>query len=100
MFHADQFKTVLAASALTVAEAAQVYGVSRQTVYEWLGRGKAPSVPRPDSIQSRMAESITVALAKAVERRLLPFPSLSREDRKRRVASLASRAQQLRPASR
>lgn len=94
MFSQAAFKRVVRDSGLTKSELATLYGVARQTLYGWLGG----QVPRPGSLSDRMAFTITQALCIAIDRKLLPLPALDIEVRRKRVATMRVRMQNLAPA--
>lgn len=93
MFNLPQFKQVVSTAGLSKAEIAQVYGVSRQTVYGWLD---GPP-PKRGSYTERMAVVITRALLAAVQRGVLPMPPLDRDERRRRMAKMATTLRNLKP---
>ena len=88
---------VLAESGLTKGEVAQIYGVTRQTIYRW-----ADGLPSRKYALSerRMQEVITAALLTAVERRILPLASTDKEIRRRRIERMARMCQALKPEPR
>ena len=88
------FAKVLDYSGLTKIELASLYGVSRQTIHGWAGS----SPPRAGSLLARQAESITAALVKAIDARQLPFSPIDKELRRARIAKMAARLQELKPA--
>lgn len=94
MFDPMAFKQVVLDSRLTKGEIATLYGVSRQTVYDWLKGG----VPRPGSPMDRMVGPITSALRNAILRKLLPLPASTPDVRRRKVASMAKTLQNLKPS--
>lgn len=88
------FERVIKETGLSRLELAKIYGVSRQTIHQWtVGAG-----PRPGSYTARMAIVITTALLIAVEHRILPLLPLDKQVRRRRVATMVSRMQGIKPA--
>ena len=81
-------------SGLTRIELAALYGVSRQTIHTWL----TGPPPRAGSFTARMAEVITKGLVAALDRRILPLGSMSREARGLRIAKMAVTLQSLKLA--
>lgn len=84
-FNLIGFREVCTRSGFTKKELAGIYGVTRQTIYDW-GREKyAPT-------QLSLAESVgktTEALLKALEKKIIPFPpKLQPETRKARIVAI------------
>lgn len=78
------FIQVVRDSGLTKKELACLYGVSRQTIYNWLGG-------RPIAALNvrRVFESRTQSLAAAIGKRVLPLPAvLPPTERNRRLESM------------
>ncbi len=94
MLKEEDFRRVLAESGLKHVELAQLYGVTRQTIYYWT----TIALPRKGSPMARMAEAITVALVSAIDRKVLPLPSTSKEVRAQRIARMTKTLQGLKPA--
>ena len=88
------FARVIANSGLTKSEIAYLYGISRQSVYDWLA-GK-PS--RKPSYTVRIAETITKALLNAVDRKILPLAPMAKDARKKRVDAMHRTLAGLKPA--
>ncbi len=88
------FQRVIRESGLTKSELAGLYGVSRQTLYDWLA-GK-PS--RKPSYTVRIAETITKALLNAIDRKILPLAPMAKDARKKRVDAMARTLAGLKPA--
>lgn len=88
------FARVLRKAGLTKVELATLYGVSRQTIYEWA----AGETPRAGGYTARMAESITEALVAALSSGKLPFAAMDKGRRRLVIASLARSLQNLKPA--
>ena len=88
------FARVTRESGLTKSELAFLYGVSRQTIYDW-AEGKRSRKP---SYTVRIAESITQVLIQAIDRKILPLKPMSREARAAGIARLAKTLQDLKPA--
>lgn len=94
MFNPADFRRVARDSGLTKAELAHLYGVSRPTVYGWLG--EAP--PREGSILARQAEVITAALITSIERKILPLAAMDTAKRRVRIDNMRRTLQGLKPA--
>ena len=88
------FDRVVTGAGLSRVELALLYGVSRQTIHYWITVGP----PREGSYTARMAEVITAALLKAIDKKVLPFAAVSTEVRARRIASMAKTLQGLKLA--
>jgi DNA-binding XRE family transcriptional regulator len=88
------FQRVVAHSGLTKSELAYLYGVSRQTIYDWAD-GKRSRKP---SYTVRIAETITAVLVSAIDRHILPLKPMSRDARAAGIARLAKTLQDLKPA--
>lgn len=88
------FALVVTGAGLSAIELAQLYGVSRQTIYAWM-KG---TPPREGSLLARLAEAITAALLRSIERKVLPFAAVSREIRAARIVRMAKVLQSLKPA--
>ena len=70
MFNHEAFARVFDESGLTKTEIADIYGVSRQTVYAWYSGSSAPlqrTVVAKEQLYTR-------ALITALDKRLLPLP--------------------------
>lgn len=70
MFNRENFARVFDDSGLTKTEIADIYGVSRQTVYAWYSGSSAPlqrTVVAKEQLYTR-------ALITALDKRLLPLP--------------------------
>jgi DNA-binding XRE family transcriptional regulator len=81
VFNRTAYKRVLAEAGFTKQELASIYGVSRQTVYDW---SKA-AAPTQLALAQRAAKA-TEALTTGLDKRLLPLGSgLSAETRKTRI---------------
>lgn len=85
MFDQKKFSKVFKDSGLTKAELASLYGVSRQTIYDWHTGASAPSqkalVVREDMY--------TKGLLAAIERGVLPVKAKEPKQRKERVLAMA-----------
>ena len=88
------FARVIRESGLTKSELAFLYGVSRQTIYDWVD-GKHIRKP---SYTVRIAETITAVLVSAIDRKILPLKPMSKEARAAGIARLAKTLQDLKPA--
>lgn len=87
MFDRTTFERVARETGLTKGEFATVLGVTRQTVYEWLGGGE----PHQDYLL-RLVNRATASLAIAVERRVLPLPrKMQRPERAKKIALMADK---------
>ena len=95
MFHLPDFRTVTLLAGLTNGEIAVLYGVSRQTVYDWLHS----RVPIEGSPRDRMAYTITKALLNALGNKALPLPAMDTALRREKVAGMAKRLQNLKPVA-
>lgn len=91
MTAASTFLRVVAESGLTKPELAQLYGVSRQTIFNW----RAGTWPWPGTMPARQADAISAALLTAIERGLLPLAAMSKEARRARVTKMAATVQAL-----
>lgn len=84
----QNYKQTVAASGLGVIERAVVFGVSRQTINRW-DRGLFPNSPVTVSSMNRILR----ILARAVEAKLLPIPSTTpKEKRKKLVQTMRDSA--------
>jgi len=88
------FAKVVCESGLTKSELAFLYGVSRQTIYDW---AECKPVRKP-SYTVRIADTITRVLLQAIDRRILPLKPMSRDTRPAGIARLAKMLQDLKPA--
>ena len=88
------FARVIKESGLTKSELAFLYGVSRQTIYDWAESKKA----RKPSYTVRIAETITAVLVSAIDRKILPLKPMSRDARAAGITRLAKTLQDLKPA--
>jgi DNA-binding XRE family transcriptional regulator len=70
MFNRESFARVFDDSGLTKTEIADIYGVSRQTVYAWYS---GDSAPLQRTVVAR-EQLYTRALITALDKRLLPLP--------------------------
>lgn len=90
------FARVVRESGLTKVELAELYGVSRQSIHNWI-RAEPPTAAK--SLQGRMAAVITATLDTALDRRILPFGRSTPKDiRRSRVARMAAKLRGLAPA--
>ena len=64
------FTRAVESTGLPKASLALLYGVTRPTIYAWLGEGEPKN-----AVVSAYADKVSAALVAAVERRILPFPS-------------------------
>jgi hypothetical protein len=84
MFDRDGFLSVLANSGLSKGEAAVLYGVTRQTIYNWIDGGE----PTQSFIVTHAAAT-TKGVANAMRAKLLPFPaSLTIPQRRKRLNAM------------
>ena len=88
------FAKVVCESGLTKSELAFLYGVSRQTIYDWFDGERV----RKPSYTVRIADTITKVLLQAIDRRILPLKPMSRDARAAGIARLAKTLQDLKPA--
>ena len=89
------FKRVISESGLNWVELAELYGVSRQTIFLW--RKQGPPTPA-ESPLGRVVAPITNALTISLDRGLLPLRDMTKEARKERVKKMARTLQGLKPA--
>lgn len=85
VFNQAKFNRVFEGSGLTKSELASLYGVSRQTIYDWYTGESAPT-------QKALAvrESLyTSGLASAIDRGVLPIRTRDAKLRKERVLAMA-----------
>lgn len=92
------FPRVVSESGLTKSELAYLYGVSRQTIYDWMEGTEARAPSRKASYTLRIAETITKAIMVAINRKILPLAPMAREARKKRVDAMAKTLAGLKPA--
>lgn len=85
MFNHTKFTTVFERSGLTKAELATLYGVSRQTIYDWYTGASAPA---QKALVIR-EELYTSGLASAIDRGVLPVRVKDAKLRKERVLAMA-----------
>lgn len=86
MFNQSNYAKVFDRSGLTKAELASLYGVSRQTVYDWY---TGASVPTQKALAQR-EEVYTKGLLAAIKQGVLPVRGVTDNAiRKSRVASMA-----------
>lgn len=85
MFDQTKFKTVFDKSGLTKSELASLYGVSRQTIYDWYTGASAPT----QKALAAREELYTRGLAIAVEKGVLPIRAHDQKIRKDRVLAMA-----------
>lgn len=71
MFNRDGFLSVLTDSGLSKGEVGILYGVSRQTIYNWIDGGE----PTQSFIVTHAAAT-TKGVKSAINAHLLPFPAL------------------------
>lgn len=84
MFNRTDFGEVCTGSGFTKRELGIIYGVSRQTIYDWL-RGSEPS----QLALVERAKVATQAIVNAIRAKVLPLPSTLGEDsRKRRIDAI------------
>jgi len=87
MFDREKFLKVLSVTGLTKVESAQVFGISRATLYLWTKDGSPH-----ERFLLPMVNKACDALLLAVEKRLLPLPrKLTREERANKVARMAEK---------
>ena len=84
---------VLLHAGLSKPELAELYGVSRQTVYGWI-KGAAPR-----GANARSALAVTKALENAMDRSLLPLAVASAEERRQRIVSMTRILRDLKPVA-
>lgn len=96
MFSHAAFQRVVQQSGLSKYELALLYGVSRQSIYDWLGG----QVPKAGGLLSRMADAITTVLSAAITKRTLPMPPVDKRVRKERIARMRVRLEKLPAAPR
>ena len=87
------FPRVVAESGLTKAELAQLYGVSRRTIYCWLGDSPA----REGSLLARQAAAITTAIMDLIASKRLSLGVMTKQLRRLGIARLAAVLQDLKP---
>lgn len=93
------FARVTRESGLTPSELAKLYGVSRQSVHNWINNGPPDAgIPGAAGLLGRQAATITAALENAIDKKILPFGAIDKEKRKERIARMAARLQNLSPA--
>lgn len=86
MFDRKNFRKVFTGSGLTKSELAGLYGVTRQTIYDWY---RGPSVPKQHAVVHREA-AYTPAILRAIDHGILPLrPTPDKEQRAERVRSMA-----------
>jgi predicted DNA-binding protein YlxM (UPF0122 family) len=84
MFDRDGFLSVLEDSGLSKGEVAILYGVSRQTIYNWIDGGEPTQ-----SFIVRYAAATTKGIKSACRANLLPFPAvLTPFQRKKRLNAM------------
>lgn len=96
MFTTAAFQRVVKESGLSKYELRDLYGVSRQTIYDWA----AGSEPKAGSLLARMADAITVSLLRSIDKKVLPMAPVDKDVRKRRIAAMRQRLEQLVPSPR
>ena len=96
MFSREAFARVVKQAGLTKYELAALYGVSRQSIYDWL-KG---DMPKAGGLLSRMADALPVVLLAAVTKRALPMPPVDKAVRKARIARMQARLEKLPAAPR
>lgn len=82
---------VLSGSGLTHPELAELYGVTRQTIWGWT-RGRAPR-----GAAARSAAAVTKALENAMDRSLLPLAVTTSDERRGRIRSMVKVLRELKP---
>lgn len=85
MFDHTKFRRVFEASGLRKAELAKLYGVSRQTIYDWYTGASAPA-------QKALVERevlYTKGLLAAVDRGVLPLKEKDVKIRSHRILAMA-----------
>lgn len=87
------FARIVAESGLTMTELAALYGVSRVTIYRW-----PTTPPRAGTMLARMAETITATLGVAIDRGILPLSPMDKTLRKERIAKMALKTLNVKPA--
>lgn len=85
MFSHEKFKRVFKDSGLTKSELASLYGVSRQTIYDWRDGAGTPT----QKALALRAEMYTDGLVAALDRGVLPIRVKDAKLRKERVLSMA-----------
>lgn len=85
MFSHEKFKRVFKESGLTKSELASLYGVSRQTIYDWHDGDGAPT----QKALAVRAELYTNGLAAALDHGVLPIRVKDAKLRKERVLAMA-----------
>ena len=99
-FDSGGFARVVESSGFTKRELAYIYGVSRQTIYDWLREHSAPSQL---ALSTRAAKTTEVLLlATSGPKPSLPFrKDIRPEERKRRISVITTRIMaSLKPAER
>lgn len=87
MFNRTLFQRVIAESGLSRIEIAAVLGVSRATLYLWLGGGD----PHPRFLAPHVNRSCE-ALCAAIDKKILPLPRrMARDDRRAKITKMAAR---------
>jgi DNA-binding XRE family transcriptional regulator len=89
VFNRENFKRVIKNSGLTKSELAGLYGVTRQTIYDWY---EGPGAPTQKALAEREA-SYTSALLVAISKGVLPMKV--ERDRLARAARVHSMAKAL-----
>lgn len=84
MFDQKAFARVFDRSGLTKTELATLYGVSRQTIYDWYAGDSAPA----QKALAERAQLYTRGLTAALDRGLLPLPK-AKAQRKERLLKMA-----------
>ena len=94
------FKRVISESGLTKVELAELYGVSRQSIHNWINAGRipVPGAGGTGDYTARMAVVITETLANALDKKLLPLRAMDKEARRAKIAKMARTTQGLKPA--
>lgn len=82
---------VLTHSGLTHPELAELYGVTRQTIWGW-AKGRAPR-----GAAARSAAAVTKALENAMDRSLLPLAATTSDGRRERIKSMTKILRELKP---
>ena len=85
MFNREKFVVVFSQSGLTKSELASLYGVSRQTIYDWYTGASAPT----QKALATREELYTNGLASAIDRGVLPIRVKDAKLREQRVLAMA-----------
>lgn len=91
MLSPEGFRAVVTQSGLSKYELAKLYGVARQTIYDWA----AGSMPKTGSLLARMADAVTVSLRASITKGVLPMAPVDRAIRQRRIDAMRKTLEKL-----